>query len=260
MKLPDSFMPDKDLEGKVDVLLSTPDFNEQGLAIAVEDSTAVNRGKIYVWEPSMIRPELVNERKYMVIDFCYHDSQLYDCGAYTRVSNALTDDELLTQLSAAYSLCHYNGELVYSNLGTIYSGDSKLKERLGCVFALRTHNGELYDAGTEQCVYSTMKNKFVAKRDDTIRALCSHQGSLYDAGHYMGVKNTYTNETVAERAHIIYALCSFRGTLLEGGTSGMVTDVFSDKLLLDFGYSTVTALEMIPVSLVKNLVNFRKKS
>ena len=256
MKLPETFIPGKKLENKVEDLLKKKEDEQIGLVIAVEDSTKADRGMIYAWEPSMGKPKLVKIRKDMVMDFCYFDNKLYDCGAYTKITNTITDEELLIKTLSVFSMCSYQNTPVYSNLGVIYLGDSKARERLGWIFALRAHNGRLYDAGSEKKIFTTIKNDVIAARDDVVRALCSHKGDLYDAGHYGAVFNTYNGEMIAERAHIIYALCSFKGMLLEGGTSGMVTDCFGDKVLFDFGYNTVTAIEAIPLSLVKELIRF----
>lgn len=256
MKLPESFIPDKNLEDKVEDLLNKEEHYEEGLAIAVEDSTASYRGVVYIWEPKMEKPKLIRKRKDMVIDLCYYNNKLYDCGAYTKISNTLTDEQLLTQLSAVFSLCSYKNKIAYSNLGEIYLNDSKIRERPGWTFALRAHNDKLYDAGSENKICTTLENDIIAQRDDTVRALCSHKGELYDAGHYGIIFNTYTGERIAERAHIIYTLCSFRDMLLEGGTSGVVVNAFNDQVLLDFGSSVVTALETIPMSLLKELIRF----
>ncbi|MDP2906366.1 MAG: hypothetical protein Q8O03_00340 [Nanoarchaeota archaeon] len=256
MKLPESFIPEKQLEYKVEDLLNKEEHDEEGLAIAVEDSTHTDRGRIYIWEPKMDKPKLVKIRKDMVIDFCYFDNKLYDCGVYTKILNTLTDEELLIKVLSVFSMCYYNNKVAYSNLGEIYLDDSKIMERLGWTFALRAHNDKLYDAGSENKICTTIENDVIAKRTDTIRALCSHKGELYDAGHYGEVFNTNTGERIAERAHIIYALCSFKDMLLEGGTSGMVTESFTDKVLFDFGNNTVTAIETIPLALVKELIRF----
>lgn len=256
MKLPELFIPEKQLEYKVEDLLNKEEHDEEGLAVAVEDLTSSSRGWIYVWEPNMGEPKLIRKRKDMVIDFCFFNNKLYDCGVYTRISNTLTDEHLLTQQFAVFSLCSYKNKVVYSNLGDIYLDDSKIRTRLGWTFALRVHNDKLYDAGSENKIYTTLENDVIAKRDDTVRALCSHKGGLYDAGHYGIVYNTYTGERIAERAHIIYTLCSFRDMLLEGGTSGMVVNAFNDKVLLDFGHNIITALETIPMSLLKELIRF----
>lgn len=257
MKLPETFLPEKKLEDKVEGFLNKEEHAEEGLAIAVEESTSADRGRIYIWEPKMYKPKLIKIRKDMVIDFCYHNNKLYDCGAYTKILNTLTDEELQTKMLSVFSMCYYKDEMAYSNLGDIYLGNSRVRQRLGWVFALRVHNDKLYDAGSENAIYTTLPGyDTVAKRDDTVRALCSHKGELYDAGHYGTIFNTYTGERIAERAHIIYTLCSFRDMLLEGGTSGMVVNAFNDDVLLDFGDVTVTALETIPMSLVKELIRF----
>ncbi len=256
MKLPESFIPEKKLEDKVKCLLNKEEFEEQGLAIATEDGTGTDRGRIYVWEPKMDKPKLVKIRKDMVIDFCYFNNKLYDCGAYTKILNTLTDEELLTQVLSVFSMCYYNNKVAYSNLGEIYLNDSKIRTRLGWTFALRAHNDKLYDAGSEKKICTTIENDVLATRDEVVRALCLHKGELYDAGHYGKIYNTITGERIAERAHIIYALCSFRDMLLEGGTSGMVTDSFNDKVLFDFGNNVVTAIETIPLALVKELIRF----
>jgi len=256
MKLPEAFLPEKKLEYKIDNLLNKKENIEEGLVIAVENAASTNRGRIYVWEPSMETVKLVKVGKNMVMDFCYYNNKLYNCGAYTKITNTLTGEELLTKVKSVFSMCFYKDKPAYTNLGVIYLGDSKIRERLGWVFALRVHNGKLYDAGSEKVIRTTQKNETFAKRTDTVRALCSHKGDLYDAGHYGIIFNTYTGERIAERTHITYALCSFMGRLLEGGTSGMITDAFDDSLLFDFGDVTITALETIPISVVKELIRF----
>lgn len=256
MDFPKSFIPKQDLGDKIGSYLNKIPDDNQGLAIAIGVETgAHHKGYIYVCDPSMREVNFVKKRDAFILDLCYWNNKLYDCGAYKKIYETLTDKEHTSSPLSMLSMKGYKKNLVYGHFYKIRLEMYKEKHREGWVYALEEHEGKLYDAGDYPAIYTTLDTEEVTRREKKVRALCSHKGELYDAGDYGVVYNTLTGERIAERfQQKIYTLCSFKNRLIDGGTYGMVMDTETDVMLLDFEDCTVTALETIPLSLVKELV------
>lgn len=256
MDFPKSFIPNQDLDDKVDSYLNKLPLDDQGLAIAIGvEKGTYNEGYIYVCDSSMKKPKFVRKRDALIMDLCYYNNNLYDCGAYKKIYNTLTDEEYRSSPLSMLSMKGYKKNLVYGHFHKIRLEMYKEKHRGGWVYALEEHEGKLYDAGDYPVIYTTLDTEEVTRREKKVRALCSHNGDLYDAGDYGVVFNTLTGERIAERfQQKIYTLCSFKNRLIDGGTYGMVLDTETDIMLLDFRGHIVTALETIPLSLVKELI------
>lgn len=256
MDFPKSFIPTQDLDDKVDSYLNKVPLDDQGLAIAIGvDKGTYHEGYIYVCDPSMKKPKFVRKRDALIMDLCYWNNKLYDCGAYKKIYETLTDKEHASSPLSMLSMKGHRESLVYSSFHKIRLEMYKEKQREGWVYALEEHEDKLYDAGDYPIIYTTLDTKEVKRREKKVRALCSHNGGLYDSGDYGIVYNTLTGERIAERfQQKIYALCSFKNRLIDGGTYGMVIDTETDLMLLDFKGCMVTALETIPISLAKELI------
>lgn len=272
MKLPKAFLTKKKLDDKTNNL--NEGRHSHGLAIAVgifKEYISKGRdvysteGQLYVWESSMRHPQPVKKREFIIFDLCYFNNKLYDCGAYKKIYDTLLD-KVLVDNSCTPGLCanisamsYYENSLIFSCFNQIFSYHINLKnvERIATrpekVYALEVHKNIVYDAG-HYGIYKTLeKNPFIGK---PARALCSHKGNLYCAGFSYPNSHIYEASTwnmVTERNSLSYALCSFENRLLDGGSYCFVADSFSDKITLNFDYP-VTALETIPISLVKELI------
>ncbi len=294
MKIPDIFVPEKKLDNKVESFLDEENFEDDGLAIAVRlpkpyepnDTGKVSRyatdtdgaeteeqvfgyGGIYVWDYSMKEPVLVRRRDGMIMDLCYANKRLYDCGSYKEIRETLTDTLYLHSTKSILAMCEYKNTILRSDLNEICAGSSrKLESRPDWIYALESHEEDLYDAGRYGIYKNSKKIDTFLRIDDMIRVLCLHDEKVYAGGSTFTAKvpafaniveegvvyDVSTGEKVATRDSEVYALCSFKGRLLDGGGYGKVMDTFSNKNLLDFGNTDVTALKTIPFALVKKLI------
>lgn len=256
MDIPNSFVPNSNLDDMVESYLNKVPLDNQGLAIALGmDVGTHHKGYIYVCDPSVKGVTFVRKRDALILDICYWNNKLYDCGVYKKIYDTLTDKEIVTSTLSILSMKGFKKNLVYSHFHKVRLEMYKERQREGWVYALEMYEDELYDAGEYPVIYSTLDNEIVARREQKVRALCSHRGELYDAGDSGIVHNTLTGERIAERfSQTIYTLCSFKGRLIDGGSYGAVIDTVTDMPLLDFGDYTVTALETIPMELVKELM------
>ena len=66
----------------------------------------------------------------------------------------------------------------------------------------------VFSSEREIFVLDNEKSVKIASRSDYIWALCSHDGELYDAGSYNKIFETLSGKEVASRSDYIPALCS----------------------------------------------------
>lgn len=285
MKIPETFISEKNLDNKVKDLLSEKQSDDRdGLAIAVgvREHGTVKESRIYAWAPPMKEPKLVRKRDALTFDLCYADNMLYDCGVYKAIYCTLYDKQALVRTQfTPFSMLENNGLLIFSQLGDIYytslrksSCEKKVTSRSGWVYALEHHKNEFYDAGaygiieSEECYTSSYR---ITDATMKTKALCSYEGSLYSAGCYTvknrtapkiltditvhAIRNVSTKEEVTRRDSELYTLCSYKNLLLDGGENGKVKNSFTDNIMFDFGPGmSVRALEPIPSAMVKALI------
>lgn len=278
MKVPNTFVLEKEFDSKIEYYL-TKEVENKGLAIAVGiKEGSYHRGLLYVWYYTMREPKLVRKRDALIKGLYYSKTKhkLYDCGIYKAINDTLLEKEYTSSVVSIISMCEYDNQLIHSKLSEIYIDKKKQKvtDRGGWVESFEIHDGKIYDAGKYGVYEGLEKGLMVRHPGDlydfreynypdtiTMRALASHEGILYGVGQYTSgdfksatIFNLLTKEKIAVRDREICALEPFGKMLLEGGKYGGITDALAEKSFLKLNNCNITALETIPLDLIKELI------
>ncbi len=219
MKIPETFLPGKKLENKVEELKTSDPYKPTSLVLAL---TYTHGGgwatDIMVWTPKMENPSIVATRHNYVESLCVYNNLLYEAGYSNLIIDTLHNKVVAERKHTITSLCVHNGLMYDGGLEKIYRTDNGkvIAGREGWVKALCSHNGELYDAGSYKQVIKTFDNKVVAERKEWVYALCSHNNTIYDAADYK-IRNTLNNKLVSKRKDMVFTLFSFNEKLYDAG-------------------------------------------
>jgi hypothetical protein len=151
--------------------------------------------------------------------------------------------------------------LVFGSKNSVYAFDGKkvekIAERSRCtrgllndivtrlyeeVHALAFLNGEIFDGGTYQKIYNTLRNEPVAERPDSIFALAVCNNELYDAGAYQGIYKTMSNEKIFNTEYIPMAITCIDSNLYIADIAGRIIRIGIKEKVIDYREGMINTL------------------
>lgn len=263
MKVPTTFIPEQDLEKKVNEFLgdkidawSEKDPNKEYLLVLTRNLD--NKSNLYCWKPSLGNPRLLKKFDSLASSLCLCKEQLY-VGLHDGAILELPDEQRVAKRSSAVSaLCAHNDKLYDAGA---YAGiyetldDKVVGIRTATTKSLYSYNGVLYDSGLYSHVYSTLDQKEMFSCKSNVTALYCDGKNFYGGSHDI-IFNLGTQNIITNRCGVVNVIGEYEGLVYDAGNYLSAFVGFSDESLFDLekGEACVMDVKKVPLKVLAKLV------
>lgn len=263
MKVPKAFIPEQDLEKKVNEFLgdkidalSENDPNKEYLLILTRNLD--NKSNLYCWKPSLGKPHLLKKFDSLASSLCLFKEQIY-LGMYEGAILELPGEQRVAKRSSAVSaLCVHNDRLydAGSYVGIFETlADKSVGIRPATTKSLYSYNGVLYDSGIYSHVYDTLNSKEVFSYKSNVTALYCDGKDFYGGSHDC-IFNLDSQSILTKRYGLVNVIGEYDGRVYDGGHYLSVFVDFSDDALFDLEKGEVCVMDIakVPLKMLAPLV------